>query len=212
MKYLISIFLFCILFFINCQMQKRESDNRLITFKDRKIDLKPYVDGFPYSNFNPFYKAGKLFYFHEDSTTMLKTLDLSGTVDLHMGKLASNIDYSKRNVWSIRYREADKSLYWQGDELNDEVINLYRLNPETKEIQKLTEVPYIFGWRWDQSQNKIAYIARLGVMDKRLSELRILDLVTLKEKTITVDNPEFRFIWGSPSWQPENKGVVVPLV
>jgi dipeptidyl aminopeptidase/acylaminoacyl peptidase len=37
-------------------------------------------------------------------------------------------------------------------------------------------------------------------------------LGTLDEKTIGVDNPKFRFIWGSPSWQPEDKGVVLPLV
>jgi len=214
MSYSKNLFAFTLslIIFANCQLSKTDTDNRLIEFRDRNIDLKPYVDGFPYSNFNPFYKAGKLFYYHVDSTTMLKKVDLSGDVDLSQGKLISDIDYSKRNVWSIRYRTRDKSLYWQGDELNDEIMNLYRLNPQTKEIQKLTDVPYIFGWRWNQSQVKIAYIARLGIMDKRLSELRILDLATLKEKIITVDNPKFRFIWGSPSWQPENKGVVVPLV
>ena len=117
MKHLLKIFIPCILFLLlnNCQMQKSESDNRLVVFKDRKIDLKPYVDGFPYSNFNPFYKAGKLFYYHKYSTTMLKSVDLSCDVDLNLGELVSDIDYSKRNAWSLRYRVADKSLYWQGD-------------------------------------------------------------------------------------------------
>lgn len=214
MKPLLRIFILCIVFLLlsTCQTQKEAGDNRLIVFKDRKIDLKPYVDGFPYAHFNPFYKAGKLFYYHEDSTTMLKSVDLSGDVDLNQGQLVSDIDFSQRNVWSTRYRVADKSLYWRGDELNDEILNLYRLNPETKEIQKLTDVPYIFGWRWNQNQDQIAYIARLGVLEQRLGELRVLDLESLKEKTITVDNPNFRFIWGSPSWQPENKGVIVPVV
>lgn len=214
MQNLLRIFIIGILFLLlsNCQLQKKASDNRLIVFKDRKIDLKPYVDGFPYSNFKPFYTAGKLFYYDEDSTTMLKMVDMSNNVDLSQGKLISDIDFSKRNVWYIRYRDRDNNLYWQGDEVNDEIMNLYRLDPETKVVQKLTDVPYIFGWRWNKDQTKIAYVARLGVMEKRLSELRVLDLGTLDEKTIVVDNPQFRFIWGSPSWQPEDKGVVVPLV
>ena len=197
---------------INCQLSKPESDNRLVKFKDRSIDLKPYVQGFPYSNFNAFYDAGQLFYYQQESTTFLKAVDLAGAVNLEKGKAISKLDYSKRNVWSIRYRATDKNLYWQGDEQNDEVMNLYRLDTETQALQKLTDVPYIFGWRWNPGQEKIAYIARLGVNEKRLSELRILNLSDLKEETISSDNPGFRFTWGSPSWQPENKGVVVPLV
>jgi len=212
MKHLSKLLILCTLFLLlsNCRMQK--SDNQLVEFRDRKIDLKPYVEGFPYTYFYPFYEAGKLYYFHQDTITMLKAINLSDDSDLSKGKLASDIDFSKRNVRGIRYHKKDNHLYWLGDEINDEVWNIYKLNPLTKESKKLTNVPYIFGWRWDLSKTKIAYIARLGVMENRLSELRILDLETMKEKTILQDKPEFRFIWGSPSWQPEGKGVVVPVV
>lgn len=214
MKYIIRVFTLCTLFLLlsNCRLQNSKSDNQIIEFKDRKIDLKPYVEGFPYTRFNPFYEAGKLYYYHEDSTTLLKEISLSGEVDLSKGNLVSDIDFSKRNVWGIRYRKADNHLYWLGDEINDEVLNIYELNPITKKIKRLTDVSYIFGWRWDHGENKIAYIARLGVMEKRLGELRILDLKTLHETVIMHDKPEFRFTWGSPSWQPEGKGIVVPLV
>ncbi len=124
----------------------------------------------------------------------------------------SDIDFSKRNVWGIDYRNSDNHLYWAGDEFNDEVINLYKLNPVTKIITKLTDVPYIFGWQWNHEKNKIAYIARLGVMENRLGELRVLDLETLQEKVIMSDEPGFRFIWRAPSWQPRGKGIVVPVV
>ena len=114
---------------IGCEAQK--NDSLFVEFKGRKIDLNPYIEGFPYRGFTPFYEAGKLYYYHQDSTTMLKELDMSGKVDLRKGVAVSDIDLSKRNVWEIRYRKTDNYLYWIGDEKNDEVINLYCLNPAT---------------------------------------------------------------------------------
>ena len=210
MKRPTCVFIFIILL-NSCQLQTNDSNNRLIEFKDRKIDLKPYVEGFPYTRFAPFYDAGKLYYFHQDSTTMMKEISLSGESELSKGILVSDIDFSKRNVWDIRYHKEDNHLYWTGDEINDEVLNIYRLNPQTRTVKKITDAPYIFGWNWDQPKNQIAYIARLGVMEERLGELRILDLETLEETPISTDTPEFRFTWSDPSWQPEGKGVVVSL-
>ena len=213
MKYFLRVFTLCTLFTLcNCQWQNSKSDNQFVEFKDRKIDLKPYVEGFPYINFSPFYEAGKLYYYDQDSTTLLKEINLSGELDLSKGNLVSDIDFSKRNVWGIDYRKSDNHLYWAGDEINDEVINLYKLNPVTKKTTKLTDVPYIYGWQWNHEKNKIAYVARLGVMENRLGELRIIDLETLQERTVVSDEPGFRFIWRSPSWQPEGKGIVVPVV
>ncbi|KAA3610581.1 MAG: S9 family peptidase [Calditrichaeota bacterium] len=198
--------------FLACEVQKPDENNRLVEFKNRKIDLKPYIEGFPYSGFSPFFEAGKLYYYHQDTTTMLKSVDLGNDADFSTGTLVSDIDFSKRNVWGTRYHADDKNLYWTGDEKNDEVINLYQLNPATKAIKKLTDVPYIYGWRWDKSKKQVAYVARLGDKEKRLSELRVLDLGSLQEKVIMQDTPEYRFTWGSPSWQPAGKGVVIPVV
>lgn len=198
--------------FAGCQAPDGPKADRLVEFKGRQIDLKPYIEGFPYSGFNPFFDAGKLFYYEQGKTTSLKMVDLGETVDLAKGRVVSDIDFSKRNVWGIRYRKNDGNLYWSGDEINDEVINLYQLNLKTKAMKKLTDVPYIYGWRWDKSKNKIAYVARLGDKDERLSELRILDIDSGQETVIMQDTPEFRFTWGAASWQPQGKGVVVPVV
>lgn len=189
-----------------------DDGNRLVEFKGRKIDLKPYIEGFPYGGFRPYYDAGKLYYYHYGETTELRELDLGGDPDLSAGRVVSDIDFSKRNVWTTRYRKNDQNLYWTGDEINDEIINLYRLNPRSGEISKLTDVPYIYGWRWDEDRNQIAFVARLGHKEERLGELRVLNLETLEERTITQDAPEMRFTWGSPSWHPEGKGVVIPAV
>lgn len=208
-----TIVLFCVaaVFFAGCTGEDGSS-GRLVQFHGRKIDLAPYFEGFPYSGFTPSYAAGRMFYYQRGQTTELKSIALGGTVDLAAGEPISKIDFSKRNVWGIRYRKNDGNLYWSGDERNDEIINLYRLNPASKAVRKLTDVPYIFGWRWDGDQQKVAYVTRLGNKENRLGELRILDLDTLGETAILQDVPELRFTWGAPSWRPSGRGIVLPVL
>jgi dipeptidyl aminopeptidase/acylaminoacyl peptidase len=189
-----------------------EDSDRVVTFRGRQIDLKPYIEGFPFSGFHPYYKAGKLYYYHQDQTTMLKELDLAGDVDLRSGRVVSDIDFSTRNVWSMRYNEHKQKLFWIGDEKNDEIINLYSLDTGTKEVKKYTDVPYIYGWRWGPDGNEVAYVARLGHIEKRLGEVRVVNLDTGEERVICQDTPEMRFTWTSPSWQPDGKGVVVSML
>lgn len=185
------------------------TEGRKAHFNGREIDLGPYVEGFPYSSFHPYYDAEKLFYMKSGEITELLELPLTGQPDLRNGKPISTIDFSTRNVWNISYNDADKHLYWTGDERNDEVINLTRLDPETGTVEKLTDVPYIFGWKWNEAKDKAAYIARLGDKANRLGEVRLLDLKTGEEQAIIQDKADMRFTWGAPSWQPEGKGVVV---
>jgi len=209
-KFAVGLLLIVILLFlITCT----KSNIRLINFKDRQIDLKPYVEGFPYQGFRPFYDAGKMYYYKVGDKTQLMEISLNdSSINLTNGKVVSQIDFAARNVWGIRYRKSDGKLYWNGDEVNDEVLNLYKFDPQTDELQKLTDVPYIFGWRWNPEQTKIAYIARLGTKEKRLAELHVLDLESGEKIKIIQDNPEMRFYWTSPSWQPDGEGVVISAV
>ena len=70
MKIFINILIVIVVaLFWNCSSPKEKNDlvhesnqNRTVNFKGREIDLTPYVEGFPYNNFNPFYAAGKLYY------------------------------------------------------------------------------------------------------------------------------------------------------
>lgn len=191
--------------------QTADEDNRgIIEFKGRKIDLKPYFESFPYSRFMPMYKPGKLAYFYAtDSATYFYCKDLMPGADLSTGRKVSDIDFSKRNIGTVRYREADTCLYWNGDEKNDEVTNLFRFNPRTGEAEKLTDVDYNFGYRWNEDESTIAYIPRLGTKDEQKSEIRLLDIDSGTEKTVAVDKPEMTFTWCSPSWRPDGKGLVV---
>jgi dipeptidyl aminopeptidase/acylaminoacyl peptidase len=215
MKYLAIIFLSALLLFTSCD-NKTDKDvadnNTIVEFKGRKIDLAPYFEGFPYSGFTFSYKSGDLYYYEEGETRQLKSLKFDSNIDLKNGKVISNIDFSKRNVWGIRFNKSDSLLYWSGDEINDEVMNLYRLNPNTKAVEKLTDVPYMFGWGWNKDNKTIGYIARLGTKEDRLGEFRLLDLNTMEEETIIQDMPEMRYTWGSVVFSPDSKYAILPAL
>jgi dipeptidyl aminopeptidase/acylaminoacyl peptidase len=215
-KSTVIVLLLIILLSLSTLITCQKSDDRLIHFKGRTLDLKPYVEGFPYQGFRPFYDAGKMYYYKVADTTQLMEISLdeadSVNIDLANGRVVSKIDFAARNVWGMRYRKVDGKLYWNGDERNDEVMNLYQFDPEQDELQKLTDVPYIFGWRWNEEETKIAYVARLGSKDERLGELRILHLETGEETKIIQDTGDMRFYWTSPSWQPDGEGVILSAV
>jgi dipeptidyl aminopeptidase/acylaminoacyl peptidase len=189
-------------------LESKESKESVIKFFDREIDLEPYFNGFPYRGFVPVMKENLLFYYEMGEKTELKIIPL-GTNDLTKGKLVSDIDFAKRNVWGLKYRPEDSSLYWQGDEINDEVINIYRMNINTGEPEKLTDMPYIFGWNWNKDKDKAVYIARLGVKEKREGEIRIIDLNSKQDLAVCKDIPELRYSWCKPSWRPDGSGAVV---
>jgi len=202
-----------ILSLISCsdkQEQKETTKDTMIEFKTRQIDLDPYFKGFPYSGFTPMIEAGKLYYYHNsDSGNFLMVTNLADGITLDKGSKVIDEDFSKRNTWGFRFREDDNSLYWLGDERNDEVMNLFKLNLQSEIIEKLTDVEYSFGWNFDNDKKKIAHIVRLGVSENRLGEIRVIDIESGKTNKILQDIPELRFSWTSPSWKPDGTGFIV---
>ncbi|MBN1300489.1 MAG: S9 family peptidase [Melioribacteraceae bacterium] len=210
-RYIFTLVVIVSLILLNSCRTDNPDNSRLVSFKDRSLNLQPYFEGFPYSGFTPFYEAGKMYYYYQDSITFLKEIDLTKNIDLTTGSIVSDVDFSLRNVWGIRYNKSDENLYWTGDEKNDEILNLWKLNPVTRELKKLTDVPYIFGWRWNDD-NKTAYIVRLGNKEQRLGELRILDLNTGDDISVLQDTKEYRFTWGTPSWRPDGTGIITTVL
>lgn len=204
-----------LLILISCskkQDQPKSVDNKyVVEYEGRKVDLKPFFKGFPYSNFEAFYKAGKLFYYKVDSTTTLNYTTLENP-NFDNGTQITDINYSLRNVWTTRYNPNDNSLYWMGDEINNEKIDMFRLNLDTKKLDKLTDVPYIFGWNFNKTKDQIAYVVRLGNLDKRLGELRMMNTVTGESTSILKDTPEYRFTWANPSISPDGNFVLVSVL
>jgi len=208
------ISLVTLLTFNACQKadDTKVKDDFTIEFKGRQINLSPYFEGFPYSDYIPSYTAGKIFYFKEGEERILHFIDLANEPDFSNGTAISDIDFAKRNTWNIKYNNEDNSLYWSGDEANDEVMNIYKLSLDDSTTTKLTKVPYLYAYNWDKDKTKIAYTARLGVKEDRLGELRIMELTNYTEQAIIQDIPQLRFIWGNISFSPDGSKVIIPAV
>src|SRR5687767_1628997 len=72
-----------------------------VRFLDRTIDLRPYVQGFPYGSWQADFKSGRLFYQHitpGGTYLMVQPLRVgsgSGTIDPAAGRRVHDVDWSK---------------------------------------------------------------------------------------------------------------------
>lgn len=182
----------------------------ILEFQNRKIDVAPFFDAFPYSQFRLSDDGTKLFFLKSGSESRMQWIELDGKKSPFDGVDAIDADLSKRNGWNPNYNATDKKVYWLGDEHNEERFNIYRcdlLNPGKPE--RITDVPYVYEWGFNQDKTKIAYVGRMGQNEKRLDELHVLDLTTMKDQLIGVDNPDYRYTWGSISWRPDGSGLLL---
>lgn len=181
----------------------------VIDFEGRQVEIAPFFEDFPYSQFSMSKEGDKLFYLKTSDENKLQWISLDGLQTLDQGKDAISADLSKRNCWSPRYNAVDDCMYWIGDEKNEEIINIYRSKLGSSVNERLTDVPYIYAWDFNPAYDKIAYVSRMGQNEQRLDELHILDLKTLEDKLVCTDTPDFRYTWGSISWRPDGKGLIV---
>jgi dipeptidyl aminopeptidase/acylaminoacyl peptidase len=196
---------------ILCALPAR-ADN-LIHFKDRTIDLDLFLQGYPYSNPYIDLRAGKMFYRHKGKTDelMMTSFDVGSKekVDLARGRVISPRDFSKRTWWGAAWSPATKTVLIQADEQNDEVINLYSLDPETGAEKKLTHTSYIYGWELSHDGRRVAYVTRATKDEMSPSDVRVLDLATGAEKIVYQDSPEQKIVWTTIAWQPNERGLLV---
>ena len=197
--------------FSSCSPEKKGT----VRFIDRDVDVMSFLTGFPYSTWG-FYlsdDATKLYYLRNDEPSPLVMLDLREETDISKGKIISSDDWSKKNFWSPSWNEKDGFLYWMGDQRNDEKIDLYRMNPETGETTCFTDVPYIYGWSFNDAKDKAFYVARIDqVGDDHVDEFHILDLKTLEDKTVCTDRPDFRMTWTEIASSPDDSGCLLTVL
>ncbi len=184
-------------------------DGFVMDFQGRKIDIAPFFESFPYSQFSLSKDGKKLFFQKSSDETKLQWIDLTKTTDLKQAKDAIEANLAKCNCWNPQYNASDNCMYWIGDESNDEIINIYRSNLDNPHKEKLTNVPYIYAWNFNQNHTKIAYVGRMGQNENRLDELHVLDLKTMKDELIKVDDPQFRYTWSAISWKPDDSGIML---
>lgn len=182
----------------------------VLEFQNRKIDVAPFFDGFPFSLFRLSDDGSKLFFLKSGAESRMQWIGLDGKLTPFDGKDAIDADLSKRNGWNPVYNAGDKKVYWLGDEHNEERFNIYRCdlnNPGKPE--RITDVPYVYEWGFNQDKSKIAYVGRMGQNENRLDELHVLDLKTMKDQLVGIDNPDYRYTWGSISWRPDGSGILL---
>lgn len=107
--------------------QHKRSD-LLLKFQKRQVDIAPFFEDFPYSQFSLSEDGEKLFFFKTSEQNKLQWLDLTKEKDFLKATDAVDLDFSKRNCWQPMYNEKDGYVYWIGDERNEEIINIYRCN------------------------------------------------------------------------------------
>ena len=197
--------------FVSCQPK----DSGKVHFIDRDVDVLSFLEGFPYSTYG-FYlseDARRLFYVQQADGNPLMMLDLTESTNIGKGELISAEDWASRNFWSPDFNEKDGYLYWMGDKSNDEKIDLYRMDPETGETECFTDVPYIYGWSFNDDKSLIAYVARISQDgDDHSDEFRILNVKTLEDRLICEDKPDFRMTWSDFALSPDNTGCILTVL
>lgn len=189
-----------------------------VSFLGREVDLEPYFQDYPYGGWNADFEAGKLFYRHTTPEgTWLMVQDLSvgngtGLISPEAGQRVFDIDLSTRNLWGMEYDSIRGDMIVQADERNDEVMNLYRLSLETGTLEKLTDVPYIYGWTFSKDGRTIGYIARYGDTEPYRNCLTLLDLESGEStEVLCEEGGEHRMVWTSVNFRPAGDGVVIRL-
>jgi dipeptidyl aminopeptidase/acylaminoacyl peptidase len=112
----------------------------------------------------------------------------------------------------MRYDSIRGDMIVQGDERNDEVMNLYRLSLEDGSLHKLTDVPYLYGWTFSKDGRTIGYIARYGDAEPYRTCLTLLDLASDESSEVLCEEGgEHRMVWTSVNFRPSGDGVVIRL-
>ncbi len=186
-----------------------------VQFLDREVDVASFLTGFPYSTygFHLSQDGSRLIYVRNTDGNPLLMLDLSESTDIAEGKVISAEDWSKRNFWHPHWNEKDGKLYWMGDQANDEKIDLYRMDPRTGETECFTDVPYIYGWGFNDDKTLAGYIARVSQTENdHVDEFHVLDVVSGENRLVCTDSPDFRMTWSEVSFSPDNSGAMITVL
>lgn len=204
----------------NCAGERspEPADDAAVSFLGRRIDLRPYLQEFPYSRWNADFEANRLFYRQvtpEGTWLMVQDLDRameSGLVAPEDGRRVTEIDLSTRNLWGMRYDSINGEMIVQADERNDEVMNLYRLSLDTGTLHRLTDVPYIYGWTFSKDGRTIGYVARYGDGEPYRSCLTLLDPATGEStEVVCEEGAKHRMVWTTVNFRPDGTGAVIRL-
>lgn len=186
-----------------------------VSFRDRVIDLEPFLIGFPYSGHIADLEHGHLFYRESTPEGVWlhhQPLARTGTIDHGKGRKISDIDWSTRSLWGGAYHPATGKLYVSSDEANDEHINVYAIDLESGAIEQITHNDYTYGWSFSEDGRYLGYLARKGTTEPFVTTLHVRDMETGDDRAIFSDRGgDDRFTWSSVHFAKDNSSVVVTI-
>jgi dienelactone hydrolase len=194
-----------------------------VRFRDRTVDLAPFLEGFPYTQFDAKLEHGRMFFVETGDRYVLRSLVLPengatvAPLDLASAEAVTEVDWSTRSLWGLRMHAATNMLWLHADASNDEHMNLWRIDMRQgapqRQPEQITFADYIYGWGLsaDENHEQIAYLARSGKQAPYKTCLRLLNAADPKAKNadreVVCDSPELSFTWSSPRFSPDNKRV-----
>jgi dipeptidyl aminopeptidase/acylaminoacyl peptidase len=192
-----------------------------VQFLAREIELAPFLEGFPYTDFMPSLEHGRLYYIEVGDRYVLRSLPLPHVgqpvvpLDLSKGEAVTEVDWSTRSLWHVRTHAPSNTLWLHADARNDEQMNLWRLDlgkPAAERMpEQITKADYVYGFGFAEDDSKIAYLARSGQKAPYKTCLRLLDPANPKaeraDQEVLCDTPALQFTWGTPRFSPDGKHV-----
>ncbi len=184
-----------------------------VSFRDRQIDLEPYVQGFPWRIVAFDLEHGLALATRSSPDGVLLhevALDTGAPLDITAGRPLGDIDWSTRSFWSATYREADDAWYVWADEQNEERMNVYRLDRTDGTLEPITDNDYTYGWGFSRDEQRLGYVSRSGDGDPWLSCLHMRDLADGSEQTLWCDNGGAdRLTWTGMEFSADGSQVVL---
>lgn len=194
-----------------------------VTFLGRKLDIAPFIEGFPYGQFMPALEHDRLFFVEKGDRYVLRSLPLAkpgeaaAPLELGSAEAVTEVDWSTRSLWSVRLHAPTNTLWLHADAANDEHMNLWRMDlnqpASARTPEQITHADYVYGFGLsdDADHGKIAYLARSGTQAPYRTCLRLLDAREPKGKIadqeVVCDSPELSFTWSTPRFSPDQKRV-----
>jgi len=192
-----------------------EAPRYAVEFRDRVIDLEPFLVGFPYSGHDADLERGHLFYMErtQDGRWLrYQPLEKSGALDHAAGRRLSEQDWSKRSIRPGRVHPPTNKLYITSDEANDEHLNVYAIDMETGEIEQVTHNDYTYSWGFSDDDRYLAYLSRKGEKEPLVTTLHVRDMQTGEDRAILSDEGgDDRFTWGFLRFTPDNRSVILKI-
>lgn len=193
-----------------------------VNFRGRSIDLEPYVQGFPFSGFQPDVENGHILYFEtteRGEQLLVQPLKPGKSLDLLAGRPVGSIDWSTRSYWGGDFHKPTGKYLIGADEKNDERINLYWLDIESGALEQTTDHDYTYGFAFSKDHKKLAYIARHGTAEPFNACLYVRDLEvnsdsspsTPDQKIFCDDGGKDRFTWSGIDFSPDNSSIIVRI-